>query len=189
MNKFFISGVVTDDQLETGAGGMSLRASLAPKKIVWKGVTGANGTFHFEFRLPETQSEGALLIEVVQGNKTLASQTLQLASLENKSAHVVLTISSKPSKPRKGKPINLMASFPMGVLGYDRPPAQQGTPKLVIDPPERIPTHPMAALPFLLAASRQRDPFEEEGRGEEKGRPSTERHTEPDSSVVVQTPP
>jgi len=92
-------------------------------------------------------------------------------------------------KPSKGKALDLMASFPMGILGHDRPPAQQGTPKLVIDPPKQIPKHPMAALPFLLAASRQRDPFEEEGRSEEKGRPSTERHTQPDPSLVGHMPP
>ena len=190
MNKFFISGVVTDDQLASGAGEVSLRASLtgtkAEKKIVWEGVTAANGTFHFEFRLPEKRSEGALLIEAVRDDNTLASQTLQLDSIEDRSAHVLLTISSKPAK---AKASNLMASFPIGVPGHDRPPAYQGTPKLEIDPPTEVPKHPMAALPFLIAASRQRDPFEEEGRSKEKGRRSIKRETKPGSPPPASTPP
>lgn len=190
MKKFFISGFVMDDQLASGVGGVSLRASLtgtkAANRIISEGVSGANGSFALEFRVPEEPSGGALLVEAVRGDEKLASHTLPPASIENGSAHVLFTISSK-GKESTG--FNLIDSFPIGVPGHDRPPAHQGTSRMVIDLPKDIPKHPMAALPFLLAASQQRDSFEEEGRGEELGRPSINRDVEPDTSTNSSSPP
>ena len=208
MKKFFISGFVMDDQLASGVGGVSLRASLtgtkAANRIITEGVSGPNGSFALEFRVPEEPSGGALLVEAVRGDEKLASHTLPPALIENGSAHVLLTISSKPSEPSKpskpseppepSKPsestgFNLIDSFPIGVPGHDRSPAHQGTSRVAIDLPKDIPKHPMAALPFLLAASQQRDSFEEEGRGEALGRPSITRDVDPDSSSNSSSPP
>ena len=164
MSKVFISGCVSDATLHGPMRGLNVQASVSDgsdQQVLWQGKIDADGAFGFELRPSDYPQAQYLLVELHDGQAQVAESKVEWRKLEQGGAHVELKITEHVLESQSQaayKPLSL--PFPIGFPGANRPPKQRGPVTFELKRPAFSPTHPMAALPFLIQHSRPSDPEE-----------------------------